>query len=159
MMITTCSCHLCSRIGGSSCVNRQEYQWAQSIMDGQSFMFSHGQANAVRGNYAICCVLVHPHFIMTLYYTARFTTSHGRLLTCGLLSWWCGRILIEAYQMSECVLWSFHRVSRGSEFLCSSYLKVCIEVKGLYRYFVKWHQEYTCRSYHMLNFKVMNSAV
>ncbi len=32
----------------------QGCQWARSIMEGQSFMFSHGQANDIRGNVEMC---------------------------------------------------------------------------------------------------------
>ena len=64
--------------------------------------------------------------------------------------------------MSEYVLWSGVPTEffQGQEFLCSSYLKVPIEVNDLENALVLCCDTGSmCRSYHMLNFKVMNLAV
>ena len=74
-----------------------------------------------------------------------------------LFSWWCGRILVEAYNVTVCVLWSSYRVPNGSEYLFSHYLKVICRWRVVGTF--KWHWEYTFRSYHMFNFEVMNLAV
>ena len=55
--------------------------------------------------------------------------------------------------MSECALWSSYRVPK--ELLCSSYLKIPMEIKGLQ---VLCSNTETS-SYHINNFKVMNLAV
>ena len=57
-------------------------------------------------------------------YTARFMVPHGRLLTCGHNSSVdvVGILVdVEAYHISECVLWSSYRVPKGSEFLPKSF--------------------------------------
>ena len=58
--------------------------------------------------------------------------------------------------LTERALWSSYIGPMELEFLCNSYPKVPMEVKG---YFVVTLREYTWRSYHMVNFKVVNLAV
>ena len=61
---------------------------------------------------------------------------------------------MEAYHIPESVLWSSYRVRVPTQFLpISSFGGESLVGTS------KWHWEYTCRSYHMLNFKVMNLTV
>ena len=61
-----------------------------------------------------------------LNYTARFNTQQALSMWSRFFSWW-GRIPVGAYNVTACVLRSSYR-----EYLCSYYLKVPMQVKGLY---------------------------
>ena len=76
-----------------------------------------------------------------------------RLLYCKmwprLYYWWCGRILVRAYNVTACVLCSSYWAAKGSdsEYLCSHYLNVSERAVGT----LKWHLlEYT------FSFEVVN---